>query len=135
MRQLIRLTDANSDRDAQDAGEAVIVWANAAPNAIDVISLNNGDVLLDETASGFIHRLHDGNTDGDFMDAGEISLMLANGAGTLLDVRQIARLCRAGDTNCNGSIDADDLVEVILQWGPGGCAGADTDCNGSCGCR
>ena len=131
IRQLIRLTDANSDRDAQDAGEAVIVWAAATPNAIDVISMNSGDVLLDETASGFIHRLHDGNGDGDFMDVGEISLMLANGAGTLLDVRQIARLCRPGDTNCDGSIDADDLVGVILQWGPGGCAGVDTDCNGS----
>jgi hypothetical protein len=130
--QLVRVFDFNSDGDAQDAGEAAIVYENAAAGftAIDIVSMNNGDVLLTDNSGITVIRLHDFTNDGDFMDAGESTVYLAGGIA-LAQARQLDRLCRVGDVNCDGTVNIDDLLGVINGWAQRGCQPTDVNCDGT----
>jgi len=131
--QLVRAVDLNDDKDAQDAGEAAIVWSNAAAGftGVDVVSLIDGDVLVTDNSGNTVVRLHDANADGDFLDSGEQTVYLPNSAGPLAAVRQMDRLCRLGDTNCDGTVNVSDLLSIINAWGGGSCIAADINCDGT----
>ncbi|MCK6457268.1 MAG: dockerin type I domain-containing protein [Phycisphaerae bacterium] len=113
--QLLRLTDANSDGDAQDAGEAVVVWETSEANftAIDVVSLANGDVLVTDNSTKRVIRLHDADADNLFMSAGERSDFFANSLAIVGDVRQMSvlpvRLPCSGDVNGDGIVGVSDI--------------------------
>jgi len=110
--QLVRLSDLNDDGDAQDAGEAVLVWstAEAGFTTIDLICLYNGDVLITDNSAKRVIRLHDGNTDDLFDNATErTTYYTAPGTG-VVDLRQMSILPVAGDINFDGVRNAADLA-------------------------
>ena len=131
--QVIRIQDLNNDKDAQDAGEAALIWvyATAGFTNVDLTALVSGDVLITDNSGITVARLHDASADGDFMDKGEQTVYYAAG-GTVLQARQIDPLCAVGDVTCNGLIDVDDLLAVINKWSVPltGCDPADITCNG-----
>ncbi len=133
--QLVRAVDLNDDHDAQDTGEATLVWSNPAAGftGIDVISLLNGDVLVTDNSGNTVVRLHDANNNGNFMDAGEQTVYCLNGAATMAAVRQMDMLCRKGDVNCDGMVNVSDLLAIINAWNQGGCRPSDINCDGSVG--
>lgn len=122
--QLIRLVDVNADGDAQDAGEAVIVYqtAEAGFTAIDVVSLSNGDVLITDNSGKRVYRLHDLDMDGLFVSVGERTDFFANALAIVGDIRQLSVLplplpC-SGDVNADGvtdTADAPPFVAVLLD--------------------
>ncbi len=137
--QLIRVQDLNNDGDAQDAGEAAIVWSEAASgfSAIDVVSLDTGEVFITDNSGKKILLLRDVNNDGDFDDAGEVSDWFVSTSNTVGDVRQLAvyRLpvatCPA-DWDGSGGIDGDDITAFFIDWQAGtadidGSGGVDGD--------
>jgi hypothetical protein len=132
--QLVRATDLNRDGDAQDAGEAAIVFTNpdAGFTAVDIVSLINGDVLITDNSGIRVFRLHDGNGNGNFMDAGEATVTLASG-GTIAQARQMDILHRPGDVNWDGVVNVFDLLGIINDWGGPlpFCAIADVNCDGA----
>ncbi|MBX3351409.1 MAG: hypothetical protein KF684_00625 [Phycisphaeraceae bacterium] len=120
--RLIRLTDLNADNDANDTGEAVIVYENAASGftAIDVVSLADGRVLMTDAGGDIVIVLEDLNSDGDFMDAGEATVWFANSTPLLGDVRQMSPLgstALPGDTNADGVVNFADLNNVLSNFG------------------
>jgi len=122
--QVVRAVDLNADQDAQDAGEAAIVWQNAAAGftAIDLFCMRNGDLLVTDNSGLIIVRLHDADNNGDFMGAGEQTTFFANTSGLVLQVRQIASIEILGDIDDDGDVDAVDsamFVDVLT--------GIDTD--------
>jgi len=143
--QLIRLTDVNDDRDAQDAGEAVVVFQTAESgfSAIDVVSLTNGDVLITDNSGVRVIRLHDADQDGLFTDPGERSDFFLNAptGGRAGDVRQMTPYLPAlpcsGDVNNDGLADANDVTffaSAVLNptlLTLGNLSAADTNCDGT----
>lgn len=129
--QIFHITDGNNDLDANDAGEATLVYENAAAGftSVDVLSLPDGDVLITDNSGITVARLHDGNGDGDFLDGSESYNMLG-GAGTIVQARQVDMFPRLGDAVVNGFVDVSDLLLIINNWGLGGCVRADIDCSG-----
>jgi hypothetical protein len=130
--QIIRCFDFNNDHDAQDAGEAALVWSYAAAGftGVDLVSLRNGDVLVTDNSGFVVARLHDFDADGDFLDAGEQTNYYTPG-GTLAQVRQMDALCRTGDVNGDGFVNTADLLSVINAWGKStGCTAPDINCSG-----
>ena len=130
--QVYRITDSNNDLDANDAGEALLVYENAATGftGVDILSLTDGDVLVTDNSGITVARLHDGNRDGDFLDAGESYSMLG-GPGTIVQSRQVDILPRAGDVDMDGFVAVNDLLAIITTWGPSsGCTRSDIDCSG-----
>jgi hypothetical protein len=130
--QLIRIQDKNGNKNAQDKGEAQLVWTYATTGFtnVDMTALANGDVLVTDNSGITVARLHDATKNGDFLDAGEQTTYYAAG-GTVLQARQIDPLCAIGDVTCNGLVDVDDLLQVINNWGAApGCKPADITCNG-----
>jgi hypothetical protein len=136
--QLYRLQDLNNDLDAQDVDpkgvkESEVVWTYAGANFtnVDLVCLANGDVLITDNSSITIALLHDGDGDGKFISKGEQTTYFAGGVG-ILQSRQLEVLCSPGDVNCDGTVDVDDLLGVINNWGPAqGCEQADITCNGT----
>jgi len=119
--QLLRLTDINNDGDAQDAGEAVLVWstAEAGFSSIDILCLYDGDVLVTDNSGKRVIRLHDADNDGLFDNATERTTLLA-GTGTIIgDIRQMSILPVLGDINRDGVRDAADVpafVNVLVDF-------------------
>lgn len=118
--QLYRLTDVNNDGDAQDAGEAVLVWstAEAGFTNIDVVCLYNGDVLITDNSGKRVIRLHDANNDGLFDNAAERTTLFTGAGTSISDIRQMSILPVLGDVNRDGARDAADLpafVDVLLD--------------------
>lgn len=119
--QLLRLTDINNDGDAQDAGEAVLVWstAEAGFSSIDILCLYNGDVLVTDNSGKRVIRLHDADNNGLFDNATERTTLLA-GTGTIIgDIRQMSILPVLGDINRDGVRDAADVpafVNVLVDF-------------------
>ena len=133
--QIYRMTDGNNDLDANDAGEALLVYSNAAAGftSVDILSLPDGDVLITDNSGITVARLHDGNGNGDFLDAGE-STNLVGGPGVIVQARQIDILPRTGDVVVSGFVNVADLLRIITIWGPSnGCTLADINCDGQVG--
>jgi len=110
--QLLRLTDLNDDHDAQDAGEAVLVWSTneAGFTNIDVTCLYDGDVLITDNSAKRIIRLHDADNNGLFDNATERTTFLTAPGTGISDIRQMSILPVAGDINRDGVRDAVDLA-------------------------
>lgn len=121
--QFIRLTDLNSDGDFNDAGEAVLVYTSPGTGftPADVLSLNNGDLLVTSNASGGTNvvRLHDADNDGFFTTAGERTIFWANAIPTAGNVRQIVRFPSYCPTDLNGdrTINTVDLLALLGAFG------------------
>jgi hypothetical protein len=109
--EVYRLTDANHDGDANDAGEAALVYSTAETgfSAIDLLSLEDGRVLVTDNSGARVVALTDLNGDGDFLGAGERTTYFANSAGLLGDLRQIAPLPAVCQANCDESSAAPAL--------------------------
>lgn len=125
--RLIRLTDLNADLDANDAGEAVVVYENASSgfSAIDLVCLADGRVLMTDASGDIVLVLEDLDQDGDFMDAGESSVWFANTTTVLGDARQMSPLgstALPGDTNQDGVVNFADLNRVLGDFGMTGLA-------------
>lgn len=131
--QLVRATDLNNDRDAQDVGEAAIVYTNAQAGftATGIESLPNGDVFLTDNSGIRVFRLRDLNSDGDYLD-GEATIYMT-AAGTILQARQMDALPTIGDFTGDGIVGVADLLLLINGWGPGGCRPADVNCDDTVG--
>ncbi len=120
--QILRLTDMNSDNDANDADEAVLVFENAASgfSVIDLHSLADGRLLLTDTSTDTVVVLTDMNNDGDFMDADESAIFFANTTPILADARQLDPLVSTalqGDANADGIVDFSDLNAALSAFG------------------
>ncbi len=118
--QLYRLTDVNDDRDAQDAGEAVLVWSTneAGFTNIDVVCLYNGDVLITDNSTKRVIRLHDADNNGLFDNATERTNLFAAAGTSVVDIRQLSILPVLGDINRDGVRDAADVpafVDVLVD--------------------
>lgn len=115
--QLIRAQDANGDGDANDAGEAVVVWETGESgfSAIDVYSTVAGIVRVTDNSGKRVITLTDVDGDGLFMSAGERADFYVT---TLMgDIRQIAALPCSGDLNFDFSIDLADLARMLAHYG------------------
>jgi hypothetical protein len=105
VRQLVRARDLNGNGNAQDAGEAAVVWTTAeAITIIDLLSLPDGRVMITETTNKRILLLTDADNDGLFSDATERTTFYA--ATTPGSVRQIAAIPRLCQANCDDSTTA-----------------------------
>ncbi|MFO0973859.1 MAG: dockerin type I domain-containing protein [Phycisphaerae bacterium] len=136
--QVFRLTDTNADHDAQDAGEAVLVWQDTGGSftGIDLLSMRSGDLLVTDNTGLTVLRLHDGNSDGDFLDAGEAIPFFANSGAQVAAVRQIASIELLGDIDDDGDVDATDaalLADVLagLDTNADHVLLSDLNCDGS----
>ncbi|MGD9693783.1 MAG: hypothetical protein AB7G17_06710 [Phycisphaerales bacterium] len=133
--QLIRLTDLNSDKDAQDPGEATLVYDNASAGftAVDIVSLTNGSVLLTDNSGVSVLVLTDVNGDGDFLDPGESALFAANVPTVFAQARQLVTLSRnpecPGDTNDDRTVNFADLNAVLSQFGAASVYGSAANVN------
>ncbi len=80
--QIIRLTDANANGSANDAGEATVVYSTgeASFTAQDILSLPIGDVLVSDVVGKRVIRLHDRDGDGLFTSPGERTDFFVAGA-------------------------------------------------------
>ena len=118
--QLYRLTDANDDGDAQDAGEAVMVWSTneAGFTNIDVVCLYTGDVLITDNSTKRIILLHDADNNDLFDNATERTNFFTAATTTVVDIRQMSILPVLGDINRDGVRDAADIpafVDVLVD--------------------
>ncbi|TWT45668.1 hypothetical protein RAS1_20960 [Phycisphaerae bacterium RAS1] len=132
--QLLRATDVNGDGDAQDAGEVVLAYstAEASFTAVDVVSLDDGRVLITDNSGNIVVVLLDLDSDGTFFGAGERATYADNGSAQLAAARQLARLPlrRDGDANCDGSIDILDINAFVFALSdPSGYMAAYPSCN------
>lgn len=84
-RRIIRLEDLNQDEDAEDEGEATVIFDAAARSTVlpeDIESLAfdaRGVAYLGESTLGAVFRLVDENKDGDFLDEAEVSIFYQSG--------------------------------------------------------
>ncbi len=120
--QIVRIADVNNDGDAQDAGEAAIVYENAAAGftLIDVVALADGRLLITDASADQVVLLTDGNSDGDFNDSGEAVVWFGNTLPTLGDARQIDPLASTAcpeDVNQDGMIGFADLNLLLGVFG------------------
>jgi len=115
VKQLVRATDLNNDGDAQDAGEAAIVYttSDSSFTAGDVVGLADGDVLIADGGSKKIFRLHDGDNNGDFNGAGERTEFFSNVGPALADIRHMSILPVPGDVNLDGVLNQADVIAFI----------------------
>ncbi len=135
--EVYRLVDGNGDDDAQDAGEATLVWSSneAGLTLIDVCALADGSILVTDNSTKRVIRLADPNNDGFFTGVGERANMLA-GSTILGDVRNIAvvrdiptgPVCDAIDYNGDGLFpDTADIDDFLSVFSGGSCS------TGTCG--
>ncbi|HYE61424.1 MAG TPA: hypothetical protein VD997_05470 [Phycisphaerales bacterium] len=144
--QILRLADTSADGDADDAGEAVMVFSTGEANfgISDVLSLPNGDLLLSDNTGKRIVHLHDVDNDGLFSTPGErANLLVATGTG-IDDLRQMALLpstpvCGTADYNGDGDIGTDQDIEAFFACLGGTCCascfpgGSDFNADGDAG--
>ncbi|MBL9031298.1 MAG: hypothetical protein JNM80_06280 [Phycisphaerae bacterium] len=109
--QVYRLTDLNNDRDANDAGEAVLVFSTAETgfSSIDVGTLPSGQVLVTDNSGKRVIVLTDLDMDGLFNSAGERATYFANSSLIVGDIRQVSALSRP----CVGNCDRSGLVPIL----------------------
>ncbi|MGD9689883.1 MAG: hypothetical protein AB7K52_09560 [Phycisphaerales bacterium] len=113
--QLVRGEDRNADNDALDEMESSIVFstAEAGFNAVDVLALSDGRVLVSDTSGPRIIALVDLDGDGAFTSTGERSTLFANTSGMVAAARGLALFPCPGDFNRDLTTDADDLGDFI----------------------
>jgi hypothetical protein len=101
--QIVRLTDLNGDHDAQDPGEAVLVYSNAASgfSVAGIKSLPDGRVLLSDLSGRMLVMLTDTDLDGQFNSPGEAAVFFANSQSIAQDVRQLESIPRVCQANCD----------------------------------
>ena len=134
--QLYRLTDLNLDGDAQDPGEAVLVFstAEAGFTSVDAVSVPDGSVLITDNSGKRIIRLVDTDADGSFMSPGDGRTDVFVAASLVGDVRQLALMPEpacVGDYNRSGGTPDDaDVAAFFADWNDAACR---ADVNGSGG--
>jgi hypothetical protein len=134
--QVYRLTDLNGDRDANDAGEAVLVYSTAESGftSIDVTSLYAGRVLFSDNTGNRIVALDDLDNDSLFSSVGERSDFFANSTLILGDVRQVNIVPCPADWDRSKSITPADVAAFVNDWSAsvaGGTFQADFDYSGA----
>jgi hypothetical protein len=129
--QILRLTDLNNDNDAQDAGEAVLVWstAEAGFTSVDMYSTVTGKLYVTDNSAKRVIHLTDANADTLFDNVTERADFYAGGA-IVGDVRQIAALPCPGDLNYDFRVDLSDLSGVLSNFGEVGRSYQDGDFDG-----
>jgi len=145
--QLIRITDNNGDLDANDPGEAVLVFSTVEANfiSIDILCLPNGDVLMSDNSGLRIIRLHDEDGDGLFTSQGERTDIFVSNGSWVNEVRQLVLLpnlpdppqCGSADFNGDGDTGTDLDIEAFFAALGGDrcctCGSADFDADGDTG--
>lgn len=112
--QVVRAQDLDNDGDAQDAGEAVMVFESgqASFTVIDLVALADGSVLLTDNSGKKIYRLVDLNGDGLFSGPDESTIYFDNLLLGVTDIRQAAvlptHLPHSGDVDGDGVFTAED---------------------------
>ncbi len=103
--QLYRLVDANNNGNAQDPGEATLVFQTAESGftSIDVLSLHSGAVLVTDNSGKRVIALTDLDNDGLFLSAGERQDFFTNALLAVGDIRQIVPVPAACHANCDQS--------------------------------
>ncbi len=124
--QLLRLSDLNSDGDAQDAGEATVVYQTneGGFTAVDAAPLADGSVVISDNSGNRLFRLIDLDGDGLFIGEGERVLVLGSGlsaARALALVRDVgcgaADLGRAGGLiGGDNQLDNNDFIAFISHF-------------------
>lgn len=122
--QIIRLTDLNGDNDANDPGEAVLVYQTSEDGltGVDLLSLPDGRLFLSDNSGARVICLRDTDGDGLFNSAGERSDFYSNATGLLADARSMSLypvVCRSDLTRSGGS--------SVLEPADGFVTGADFD--------
>lgn len=119
--QLIRVQDNNADNDAQDAGEAAIVWQTAESgfSAIDVYSSRSGKVFVTDNSGKRVIVLNDLDSDGAFNSPGE-RVDFYSGVTLLGDIRQIVAIPPVGDLNFDFAVNLTDLSILLSNFGISG---------------
>jgi hypothetical protein len=126
-RRIVRLADLNGDGDAEDEGEAAVVYDTTALSPVlpeDLESLafdGQGVAYVGETTRGAVFRMADANKDGDYLDEEEVRVFYQSGEEEpLQDIDCIAvvgasvivcdedsgSIVRLEDRNDDGLIDA-----------------------------
>ena len=131
--EIWRVRDANSDGDAQDAGEAVLVYITAETGftIIDVASLADGSLLITDNSGKRVYRLTDVDNDDKFTSAGERAEFFANTMLQVGDVRNVSiwrdvAVCNDIDFNNNGVFPEDqDVVDFFDVLAGATCAACD----------
>lgn len=116
--QVFRLTDLNADGDANDAGEAVVVYATAEAGftSVDVLALYDGRIIVTDASAQRAVLLTDLDADGLFTGAGERTTFFGNTslfAGTL---RQANILACPADWDHDKSVTPADVASFINDW-------------------
>lgn len=128
-----RHTDLTSDGDANDAGEALLVYSTpeAGFTPIDLLCLSNGDVLVSDNSGIKIYRLRDLDADGLFTSAGERTEFFSNTTVALLQLRQINPLPEPcpGDATRDRMVGLADIAVIINNWETLSCLGTFGDLN------
>ncbi len=127
-RRIVRLEDLNGDGDAEDEGEASVVYDTTAQSAVlpeDIESLafdSDGAAYVGESTQRAVFRLVDANGDGDYLDEAEVGIFYQSGEeNPLLDIDCVAvvgvsvfvcdedsgTILRLRDTNKDGVIQED----------------------------
>ncbi len=129
--QVIRLTDANHDDDAQDPGEALLVFetSEAGFTGVDLVSAAATGLLVTDNSGKKVIVLTDLDMDGKFMSPGERRDFFANAMGLVGDVRQMAQLPRVCYPDCDGSgtLNVNDYICFQTGFALGN---PYADCNG-----
>lgn len=133
--QVIRVSDLDNDGDANDAGEAQIVFATNEDGftSVDVLALYDGRILFTNTVGPAAVLLTDLDADNLFSGAGERTTFYSNPAASLGSLRQINILPCPGDWDRNKAVTPADVAAFVNAWftsvGNGTFAG-DFDFNG-----
>lgn len=113
--RVYRLTRGD-DNDANDAGEAVLVFSSteAGLTTADILSLPDGRVLVSSGGNGGILALRDLDADTLYLSSGESSDFLAEDAVGM--ARAMAILFRSADADRNLRVDATDIFIYLDRW-------------------
>jgi hypothetical protein len=125
-RQFIRLTDLNDDGDAQDAGEAVLVYETSETGftPIDFISLPDGRVFVSDNSAKKVWVFEDLDNDGLFNSPGERREFFSNSFSMVGDIRAMdiyPVLCPANcdDSTVEPTLNIDDFTCFINKFALG----------------